>query len=142
MASLPFERHRSWIETLGVLLTLCVALALMLTLIGTVWNFFTDPLPEAWHEFVWYGQQNFVAVAAVLLALAPLPRWLPERRSLRWTGLALGIVAAGALGWFAEDGLTLLGTGEHIPNDVDRPHTMHAIFVLAAFVGALGEYRL
>src|SRR5712671_6941671 len=112
MASVPFQRHRSWIETLAILVALCVTLTLMLSLIETMWNFILEPLPEAWRQFVWFWQQTFVAVAAVVLTLAPLPRWLPQRRSLRWPGLALAIVAAGALGWFAEDGLTLLVTGE------------------------------
>src|SRR5882757_6239698 len=105
MANVPFQRHRSWIETLGILVALCAALTLMLSLIETMWSFFLDPLPDAWRTFVWDWQQHFVGVTAVVLALAPLPRWLPQRRPLRWAALALAIVAAGALGWFAEDGL-------------------------------------
>jgi signal transduction histidine kinase len=141
MASVPFRHHRSWIETLGILLALCVVLASMISFIGTMWNFILQPFADVWPEFALYWQQNFVAVAAVLLILAPLPRWLPERRSLHWTGMALAIVAAGALGWFAEDGWTLLATGERIPDNPERPHMVHTIFVLAAFVGGLGEYR-
>jgi len=141
MASVPFQRHRSWIETFGILLALCVVLTSMLALIGSVWSFILQPFSEVWPEFTLYWQQNFVAVAAVLLILAPLPRWLPQRRSLRWPLLALAIAAAGALGWFAEDGWTLLATGERIPDNRERPHMVHTIFVLAAFVCCLGEYR-
>jgi signal transduction histidine kinase len=141
MASVPFQRHRSWIETLGILLALCLVLTSMLSFIECMWNFFLEPFPDAWRQFAWFWQQTFVAVATVLLILAPLPRWLPQRRSLRWPALALAIVAAGALGWFAEDGFTLLATGERIPDDHEKPHVVHTIFVLAAFVGGLGEYR-
>ena len=94
MASVPFQRHRSWIETFGILLALCVVLTSMLALIGSVWSFILQPFSEVWPEFTLYWQQNFVAVAAVLLILAPLPRWLPQRRSLRWPLLALAIAAA------------------------------------------------
>jgi signal transduction histidine kinase len=141
MANVPFQRHRSWIETLGILLALCVVLALMIASIWNVWTFFLQPFSDAWREFASDWQQNFVGVAAVILTLAPLPRWLPQRRSLRWPGLALAILAAGALGWFAEDGWRLLSTGALIPDDDQKPHQMHTIFVLAAFVGCLGEYR-
>ena len=141
MASVPFQRHRSWIETLGILLALCVVLTSMLSFIECMWTFILQPFSVAWAEFALFWQQTFVAVAVVLLVLAPMPRWLPQRRWLRWPGLALAIVAAGALGWFAEDGFTLLATGAFIPDDREKAHMVHTIFVLAAFVGGLGEYR-
>jgi signal transduction histidine kinase len=140
MASVPFQRHRSWFETLVILLSMCAALASMLALFETLFFFFKDPLPDAWDDFVWCWQRAFVAVTAVLLTLAASPRWLPERRPLRWPGLALTIIAAGALGWLAEDTLTLLVSGEHISAG-ERPYMLHTMFVLATFVGVLGEYR-
>lgn len=140
MESVPFQRHRSWIEALVILLALCVALALMLALFETVFFLFTDPLLDALQDLLWCWERAFVAVTAVLLTLAALPRCLPERGWLRWTGLALAIVFAGALGWFAEDTLTLLVSGEHISAD-ERPYMLHTMFVLATFVGVLGEYR-
>jgi signal transduction histidine kinase len=140
MASVPFRRDRAWFEVLAILLLLCVALAVMLALVETLWFFFTDPFPEAWSSFVWCWQRAFVAVVALLATLALFTRWLPRRGWLRWAGLALAIGAAGALGWYAEDGLTLWVSGEHI-SDGERPYMLHTMFVLAALVGVLGEYR-
>ena len=140
METVSFQRHRSWIEVLVILLAMGVVLALMLALFETVFFFFTDPLPDAWEDLVWCWQRAFFAVTAVLLTLAALPRWLPEQRLPRWTGLALIIVLAGALGWFAEDTFTLLASGDHISAG-ERPYMLHTMFVLATFVGVLGEYR-
>jgi sensor histidine kinase YesM len=140
MDSVSFQRHRSWIEALVILLAMCVVLALMLALFETVFFFFTDPLLDAWEDLLWCWERAFVAVTAMLLTLAVLPRWLPERRALRWTGLALAIVLAGALGWFAEDTFTLLASGEHVSAG-ERPYMLHTMVVLATFVGVLGEYR-
>jgi sensor histidine kinase YesM len=140
METIPFQRHRSWIEALLILLSMCAALALMLALFETVFFFFTDPLLDAWQDLLWCWERAFVAVTAVLLTLAALPGWLPQRRLLRWTGLALVIAFAAALGWFAEDALTLLVSGDHISAG-ERPYMLHTMFVLATFVGLLGEYR-
>src|ERR1035441_10156128 len=112
----------------------------MLVLVETMWFFFTDPFPEAWRGFVWCWERAFVAVAALLATLALFTHWLPQRRSLRWAGLTLAIGAAGALGGFAEDGLTLLFSGEHISAG-ERPYMLHTMFVLASLVGVLVEYR-
>jgi LytS/YehU family sensor histidine kinase len=81
-----------------------------------------------------------VAVTALFLVLGFGMAWLPERRVLRWPALSAVIVAAAALGWFAEDGLTLLLSGEPI-SDGERPYMLHTMFVLALLVGVLGEYR-
>src|SRR5450755_3795473 len=140
MASVPFRRHRSWFEALVLLLSLCAAVALMLALVETMWFFFTDPFPDAWRGFVWCWQRAFAAVAALLATLALFTRWVPERGSLRWARLVMAIGAAGALGWFAEDGLTLLVSGEHISAG-ERPEMLHTMFVLASLIGVLGEYR-
>jgi signal transduction histidine kinase len=141
MASAAFERHRSRIETLGILVALCLVLAFVIASIETMWSFFLEPLAKAWSEFAFAWPPLFVGVAAVVLTLASLPRWLPQRRSLRWSGLALAIAAAGALGWFAADGWSLFSTGEHFQDDHDRPHMVHTMFVLAALFAGLGEYR-
>ena len=109
-------------------------------MVETLWFFFTDPFPDAWRNFAWCWERAFVAVAALLATLMLLTRWLPRRLSLRWAGLAVAIVAAGALGWCAEDLLTLLISGEHISSG-ERPYMLHTMFVLAALVGVLGEYR-
>ena len=140
MASVPFQRHRSWFENVAIVLALCAASASMLASFESLWFFFTDPLPDAWREFVWCFMRAFVAVAALLSALGLGTRWLPQRRALRWPGLALVIVAAAALGWFAEDGLTRSLSGESI-SDGERPYMLHTMFVLALLVGVLGEYR-
>src|SRR5512140_964325 len=105
VAGIPFRRDRAWFEVLAILLSLSVALAVMLALVETLWFFFTDPFPEAWSNFAWCWQRAFVAVVALLGTLALFTRWLPRRGWLRWAGLALAIGAAGAMGWFAEDGL-------------------------------------
>jgi len=112
----------------------------MLALVETMWFFFTDPFPDAWRGFVWCWQRAFAAVAALLATLALFTRWVPERGSLRWARLVMAIGAAGALGWFAEDGLTLLVSGEHISAG-ERPEMLHTMFVLASLIGVLGEYR-
>jgi signal transduction histidine kinase len=139
-ASVPFRRHRSWFEVLVILVSLCAVLALMLALVETMWFFFTDPFPDAWETFVWCWERAFAAVSALLATLALFTRRLPQRRSLRWAVLALAIAAAGALGWAAEDGLTLLFSGDHISAG-ERPYMLHTMFVLATLVGVLGEYR-
>jgi LytS/YehU family sensor histidine kinase len=59
---------------------------------------------------------------------------------VRWPALALVIAGAAALGWFAEDGLTLLVSGGSI-SDGERPYMLHTMFVLALLAGVLGEYR-
>ena len=138
MPSAPFRRDRSWFEVLAILLSMCAFCALMLALVETSWLFFTDPLPDAWGAFTWCWQRAFAAVAALLATLALCTRWLPQRQSLRWVGLSLAIVSAGALGWVAEDGLTLLLSGEHISAG-ERPYMLHTMFVLAPLVGVLGE---
>ena len=140
MPSAPFRRDRSWFEVLAVLLSMCTLCALMLALVETSWLFFTDPFPEAWGAFTWCWQRAFVAVAALLATLALFRRRLPQRQSLRWAVLTLAIVAAGALGWAAEDSLTLVVSGEHISAG-ERPYMLHTMFVLAMLVGVLGEYR-
>jgi sensor histidine kinase YesM len=137
---LPFRRHRSRFESFLILLSFCAVSALTLALIETLWLFFSDPFPDAWGAFAWCWERAFVAVAALLATLTLLTRRLPRRLSLRWAGLALAIVTAGALGWFAEDALTLLVSGEHISHG-ERPYMLHTMFVLAGFVGVLGEYR-
>jgi signal transduction histidine kinase len=140
MTSVPFQRDRSWVEVLAILLTLCATFAVMLALTETIWLFFTDPFPDAWRDFFWCWQRAFVAVVALLATLALCTRWLPQTRSLRWAGLALAIGAAAFLGWLAEDGLTLVVSGEHISAG-ERPYMLHTMFVLATLVGVLGEYR-
>jgi len=140
MASVPFQRHHAWFENVAILLALCAASASMLASFESLWFFFTDPFADAWREFVWCFMRAFVAVAALLSALGLGTRWLPQRRALRWPALALVIVAAAALGWFAEDGLTRLLSGESI-SDGERPYMLHTMFVLALLVGVLGEYR-
>ena len=137
---MPFRRHRSGFESFLILLTFCAVSALTLALVETLWFFFTDPFPDAWRGFAWCWERAFVAVAALLATLTLLTRWLPQRLSLRWAGLALAIAAAGGLGWCAEDALTLLVSGEHISAG-ERPYMLHTMFVLAALVGVLGEYR-
>jgi signal transduction histidine kinase len=140
VASVPFRRHRAWYEVLVILVSLCGVLALMLALVETLWFFFTDPFPDAWATFVWCWERAFAAVSALLATLALLTHRLPERRSVRWVALALAIAAAGAMGWAAEDGLTLLFSGGHISAG-ERPYMLHTMFVLASLVGVLGEYR-
>ena len=105
MTSVPFQRDRSWVEVLAILLALCATFAVMLALSETIWFFFTDPFLDAWLGFVWCWERAFVAVVALLTTLASA-RWLPQPRSLRWAGLALAIGAAALLGWLAEDRLT------------------------------------
>jgi sensor histidine kinase YesM len=140
MVSVSFRRHRSWFENIAILLALSAAFALMLASFESLWFFFTDPFPEAWLGFVWCCERAFAAVAALLSTLALATRWLPQRRALRWPALALAIVAAAALGWLTEDGLTRLLSGEPI-SDGERPYMLHTMFVLALLVGLLGEYR-
>ena len=140
MASVPFQRHRSWFENIAILLALCAAFALMLASFESLWFFFTDPFADAWREFAWCFVRALVAVAALLSTLALAARWLPRRRVLRWPALALTIVGAATLGWFAEDALTLWVSGESI-SDGERPYMLHTMFVLALLAGVLGEYR-
>jgi signal transduction histidine kinase len=140
MASLPFQRHRSWPETLAILLALCAALAAMLALFETVWFFFTDDFLDAWLDFVWCWLRAFLAVVVLLATLALFTRWLPQRQSLRWPGLMLAIGTAAVLAWAAEDVLTLAVSGEHLSAG-ERPYMLHTMFVLAVLVGGLGEYR-
>jgi sensor histidine kinase YesM len=121
-------------------LALCAAFALMLASFESLWFFFTDPFADAWREFAWCLLRAFVAVAALLSTLVLATRWLPQRRVLRWPALALAIVGAATLGWFAENGLTVWVSGESI-SDGERPYMLHTMFVLALLVGVLGEYR-
>jgi len=140
MASVPFQRHRSWIEVLGILFALAVALGLMKALVENVWTFVLQPLPEAGQLFVLTWQQDFLGAAVVVLGVATLPQWLPQRRVPRWTGLALAVVVAGVVGWVVQDGFVRVATGAPIPPE-ERPYELFASLVLAALVGALGEYR-
>jgi len=140
VTSVPFQRHRSLLDHMAILLSLSVALALMLASFESLWFFFTDPFDEAWQDFVWCVERAFVAVAALLSTLALGMRWLPERRVLRWPALALAILAAATLGWLAEDGLTRQISGEPI-SDGERPYMIHTMVVLALLVGVLAEYR-
>ncbi len=140
MDIVPFQRHRSWIESLGLMAALCVAIAFMIAAIETMWNFFLEPLPDAWREFASTWRYFVVGSAVVLLLVARLPRWLPQRRWLRWSGLAVAAVVAGVVGWCAQDGFALLDTGAHL-TDEDRPHFLHTLVVLALLVSGMGEYR-
>jgi signal transduction histidine kinase len=140
MAAVPFERHRSWFENFAIQLSLGALCAVMLALFESLWFFFTDPFADAWREFAWCFVRAFVAVAALLSGLGLSAPWLPQRRALRLPALALAIVAAAALGWFAEDGLTVWLSGAPI-SDGERPYMMHSMFVLALLVGVLREYR-
>ena len=140
MAGVPFQRHRSWFENVAVWLAACAACALMLASFESLWFFFTDPFWDAWGEFAWCFLRALVAVAALFFVLAFGTRILPERRTLRWPALVLVVVLAAALGWLAEDGLTLVLSGEHI-SEGERPYMLHTMFVLALLAGVLGEYR-
>jgi len=140
MANVSFRRHRSWFESIAILLAWSAAFAMMLASFESLWFFFTDPFLEAWSGFVWCWERAFAAVVALLSTLALTTPWLPERRLLRWPLLALAIAAAAALGWLAEDGLTRLVSGDPI-SDGERPYMLHTMFVLALLVGLLGEYR-
>ncbi|WP_218508250.1 sensor histidine kinase [Variovorax sp. dw_308] len=140
MAGVPFQRHRSWFENVAIWLTAGVACALMLASFESLWLFFLESFSDAWPEFAWCFLRALVAVAALLLVLRLGTAWLPERRALRWPALALVIFTAAAAGWFAEDGLTLVLSGEPV-SDGERPYMLHTMFVLALLVGVLGEYR-
>jgi len=102
--------------------------------------FFTDAFADAWREFAWCFLRALVAVAALLSTMALGTSRLPRRRALRWPALALVIVAAAALGWFAEDGLTVWLSGAPVSSG-ERPYMLHTMFVLALLAGALSEYR-
>jgi signal transduction histidine kinase len=141
MASVPFQRHRSSIEALGIAFALCIAIASILGAVGSMWSFILEPFSQAWGEFSQFWQTTFVGAATVLLTLGLLPRRLPQRRWLRWPGLVFGIAAAGALGWFSEDLWSRFAFGAPMTSDSDWPAMVHSIFVLAGFIGALGEYR-
>jgi signal transduction histidine kinase len=140
VATLPFQRHRSWVENTGLLLGLCATLALMLASFESLWLFFIEPFEDAWPEFAWCLLRAFVAVTALLTTLAVVSRWLPQRHALRWPLLALAIVGAATIGWSAENGLTLWLSGQPI-SSVERPYMIHTMVVLAVLVGTLGEYR-
>ena len=140
VSAVPFRRHRSGLESFLLLVSFCAASAVVLALVETLFFFFTDPFADAWRGFAWCWERAFVAVAALLATLTLATRWLPQRPAWRWVGVAVAIAAAGALGWCAEDALTLLVSGEHISAG-ERPYMLHTMFVLAALVGILGEYR-
>ena len=140
MASVPFQRHRSWIEVLGILFALAAALGLMKASIESVWTFVGEPFPEAWRLFVLSWQQSFLGAAVVVLGVATLPRWLPQHRLRRWTGLALAVIVAGLAGWVVQDGFVRVANGAPIPRE-ERAYELHASLVLAVLVGALSEYR-
>ena len=140
MLRIVFQRHRSWFEKLATGLALAVALAVVLAAFESLWFFFTDELADAWAEFLWCFLRAFAAVLALLSALALALRCLPQRRALRWPALALAIVGAAALGWWAEDGLTRLVSGEGIAEG-ERAYMLHTMAVLALLAGVLGEYR-
>jgi len=125
---------------LGILTALSVALGLMKASNESVWTFVNAPFPEAWRVFVLSWQQSFLGAAVVILTLAPLPRWLPQRRVPRWTGLALAIVTAGAFGFLVEDRFQQIASGAPISPE-ERGYELHASLVLAVLIGALGEYR-
>ena len=140
MVSVPFQRHRAWFENLAILLGLCILIAVALASFESVWLFFLEPLADAWLEFAWCFVRALVAVAALLATLSLASRLLPQRRVLRWIALAAAIPAAAAMGWFAEDGLTRLLSGEPISAG-ERTYMIHTMFVLALLVGVLAEYR-
>ncbi len=140
MANVPFQRHRSWFENAGIVLALCAALATMLASFESLWFFFLGSFEEAWWEFLWCFLRALAAVVGLMTTLSLLFALLPERRMWRWPALALTIVVAAALGWFAEDGLTRLLSGEPISSG-ERPYMLHTMFVLATLAGVLGEYR-
>jgi signal transduction histidine kinase len=140
MAHVPFQRHRSRFENAAILLALCGAFAVMLASFETLWFFFMAPVSVAWREFAWCFLRALAGVMALLATLALATRFLPQRRVLRWPALALSIIGAAAMGWWAEDGLTVLFSGESISTE-ERPYMLHTMFVLGALAGALGEYR-
>ena len=140
MEDLPFRRHRSWIEVLGILVALSAALGLMKSLLESVWTFILVPFPEAWRLFVLTWQQNFLGAAVVVLGVATLPRWLPQHRLARWTGLALAVIAAGVVGWVVQDSFVRVANGAPIPPE-ERGYELHSSLMLAVLVAALGEYH-
>ena len=140
MVSVPFPRHRAWFENLAFLLALCIVIAAALASFESLWLFFLEPFADASLEFAWCLARAFVAVAALLATLSLASRFLPQRRAPRWIALAAAIVGAAAMGWFAEDGLTRLLSGEPISKG-ERPYMIHTMFVLALLVGVLAEYR-
>jgi len=140
MARVPFQRHRAWFENLAILLALCFVIATALASFESLWFFFLEPFADAWLEFAWCLVRAFAAVAALLTTLLLASRWLPQQRVARPIALAAAIVGAAAMGWFAEDGLTLLLSGEPI-SEGERPYMIHTMLVLALLVGVLAEYR-
>ena len=140
MVSVPFQRHRAWFENLAFLLALCIVMAAALASFESLWLFFLEPFGDAWLEFAWCFVRAFVAVAALLATLSIALRLLPQRRVPRWIALAAAIVGAAAMGWFAEDGLTRLLSGEPI-SEGERTYMIHTMVVLALLVGVLAEYR-
>ncbi len=139
MDIVPFQRQRSRIESLGLMAALCVAIAVMVAAIEAMWSFFLEPLPDAWRGFAWTWR-CFVVGSAVLLLLLGLPRWLPHRRWLRWSGMAVATAVAALLAYGAEDGFALLDTGAHL-TDEDRPHFLQTLVVLALLISGIGEFR-
>src|SRR5689334_1408093 len=121
MVSVPFQRHRAWFENLAILLALCLVIATALASFESLWFFFLEPFADAWLEFAWCLVRAFAAVAALLTTLLLASRWLPHRRVARPMALAAAIVGAAAMGWLAEDGLTLLLSGEPI-SEGERPY--------------------
>jgi signal transduction histidine kinase len=140
MNTLPFQRHRSWFENAALLLGLCATLALMLASFESLWLFFLEPFEDAWPEFAWCLLRAFVAVTALFITLTVVLRWLPQQQVHRWPLLALVIAGAATSGWSAENGLTLLLSGQPI-SSAERPYMMHTMFVLALLAGTLSEYR-
>src|SRR5215212_6211366 len=130
MVSVPFQRHRAWFENLALLLALCIVIAAALASFESLWFFFLEPFADAWLEFAWCLVRAFVAVAALVATLSLGSRLLPQRRVARWIALAAAILAAAAMGWFAEDGLTGLLSGAPISAG-ERPYMIHTMLVLA-----------
>ena len=80
-ARMAFQRHRSRIETLGILFALSLAYATFRASIESMWMFFLVPVPVAWAEFLEDWQVALVGGTIVILLVAPLPSSLPERRA-------------------------------------------------------------
>jgi len=138
MHPIPIRRRSSLVELAGQWVALAVALSAVQ---GLLWVDVPEllawpPNPAPWVELYEFVVGWLAVNLPIVLVLATVLPWLPQRRVWRWPLLGATVVAAAALGWWVG--------GVSCTCEIDPASSRmvaHDAFVAALLIAVLAEYR-
>jgi len=143
MNATPIWRHHSVIETVGQWLALLCALSLLHAALY-VGPSVLGSLPfdtRLFEKFFGAWQRAMIRQTPLIVLLAVVPQWLPQRRVWRWPLLALTVLASVGLGWGAGQLWLLQICGcQRLPTANDLA-IVHDLIVRAVVLTIVVEYR-